>query len=145
MRLNGHVFRLAGSPIPHALLRENDNWGILEADLVPPPARFWGDQPSPPFTPEIGRDARQLKAVPSPVDLLQSLPEGENWMAMSRRSLARLTAWFLIAEDPQRRLDAQQIVTLAHQASLVRHLVSEAKLERVLIADEVGLGKTIEA
>jgi len=93
----------------------------------------------------MGRDVRQVERIPSPVDLLTSLPPNDNWTAMARRSIARLAAWFLIAEDPQRRLDAQAVVTLAHQASLVRHVFSEPHLDRVLIADEVGLGKTIEA
>jgi superfamily II DNA or RNA helicase len=64
---------------------------------------------------------------------------------MSRRSLARLAAWFLFCEDPQRRLDARAVATLAHQASLVQHVRSDPHLDRVLIADEVGLGKTVEA
>ena len=34
---------------------------------------------------------------------------------------------------------------LAHQASLVEHVVSTAGLKKILLADEVGLGKTIEA
>ncbi len=66
-------------------------------------------------------------------------------MALTRRSLARLAAWFLIVEDPQRRLEAQPIVTLAHQASVVQHIREQPSLRRVLLADEVGLGKTIEA
>jgi superfamily II DNA or RNA helicase len=66
-------------------------------------------------------------------------------MAMTRRSLARLLSWFLIVEDPQRRLTAQAIVTLAHQASVVQHIVTQPSLKRVLLADEVGLGKTVEA
>lgn len=65
--------------------------------------------------------------------------------AQSRRTLARALAWFLLAEDPQRRLDARPVSTLAHQASLVRHVLSTPALHRVLIADEVGLGKTVEA
>ena len=34
--------------------------------------------------------------------------------------------------------------TLAHQVSLVRHVLDTPALKRVLIADEVGLGKTVE-
>ena len=49
-----------------------------------------------------------------------------------------------MAEDPQRRLDARQVNTLAHQVSLVRHVLDKPALKRVLIADEVGLGKTVE-
>ena len=138
-------YRLQGNPLPYALLRQSDNWGIVELDLLPPPARFWADQASPSPSAENGRDERSLQPIPSPVDLLTRLPDGDNWTAATRRTLNRLFAWFLLSEDPQRRLDAQEIVTLAHQASLVRHIVSEAGLDRVLIADEVGLGKTIEA
>jgi superfamily II DNA or RNA helicase len=56
-----------------------------------------------------------------------------------------LFAWFLVCEDPQRRLEAREVQTLAHQASLVRHVLDDPALTRVLIADEVGLGKTVEA
>jgi superfamily II DNA or RNA helicase len=59
--------------------------------------------------------------------------------------MSRLWAYYLLSEDPQRRLDARKVSTLAHQVSLVRHILdSEPHLNRVLIADEVGLGKTIE-
>src|SRR5208282_1820561 len=34
--------------------------------------------------------------------------------------------------------------TLAHQISLVHHILQNEHLRRVLIADEVGLGKTVE-
>ena len=54
-------------------------------------------------------------------------------------------AFFLVCEDPQRRLDAREISTLAHQVSLVRHILDNESLRRVMIADEVGLGKTVEA
>jgi superfamily II DNA or RNA helicase len=63
---------------------------------------------------------------------------------MTRRSLARLHAYFLGCEDPQCRLDARPVNTLAHQVSLVRHVLGTTNLSRVLIADEVGLGKTVE-
>ena len=63
---------------------------------------------------------------------------------MSRRSLARLHAYFLVIEDPQRRLDKREVETLAHQVSLVRHILESERLNRVLIADEVGL-RGIEA
>jgi superfamily II DNA or RNA helicase len=63
---------------------------------------------------------------------------------MGRRSLARMYAHYLVAEDPQRRMDVREVETLSHQVSLVRHVLQDANLKRVLIADEVGLGKTIE-
>jgi superfamily II DNA or RNA helicase len=42
-------------------------------------------------------------------------------------------------------LEAREVQTLAHQASLVQHVLDSPSLSRVLIADEVGLGKTVEA
>jgi len=72
-------------------------------------------------------------------------PADETVSAQSHRTLARAFAWSLLAEDPQRRLDARAVSALAHQASLVRHLLSTPALHRVLIADEVGLGKMVEA
>ncbi len=143
--MTAESYRLPSSPIPYAVLRRSDEFGIVELDLLPPPGRFWADQLSSAPSFEHGIQERAVQVIPSPVELLRGLPPGDNWTAATRRALNRLFAWFLIAEDPQRRLDAQEIVTLAHQASLVRHIVSEAGLDRVLIADEVGLGKTIEA
>jgi hypothetical protein len=114
-------------------------------DIVAPPRRFWGDQEQQEVLVEEGLDLRRLESVPLPAQLLGSLPEGDNWQSMSRRSVARLHAYFLALEDPQRRLDIREVETLAHQVSLVRHILETEKLKRVLIADEVGLGKTIEA
>jgi superfamily II DNA or RNA helicase len=87
----------------------------------------------------------RVTEVVDPAALLNRLTPGDNWLAQSARSLARLNALFLIAEDPQERLVGRSAATLAHQASLVRHVLTSTDLERVLIADEVGLGKTIEA
>lgn len=139
------VFIREGSPYPSALLREHEEWGLRSLDLVNPPRRFWSDQQSVPPAVELGIDARRVEAVLSPAALLESLPIGDNWTALSRRSIGRLRAYFLIAEDPQRRLDAREVETLSHQVSLVRHILDSEQLGRVLIADEVGLGKTIEA
>jgi SNF2 family DNA or RNA helicase len=91
-------------------------------------------------------DGRRLRALATPTELLTlPLPEGDNWPAHTRRTVARLFAWFLVSEDPQRRLEGREVQTLAHQASLVRHVLDSPTLTRVLIAEEVGLGKTIEA
>jgi len=71
--------------------------------------------------------------------------EGEGIAQETRRAVARLEAMWLLCEDRYRLLDAQAIDPLAHQASLVEHVLADPNLRRVLIADEVGLGKTIEA
>jgi len=96
---------------------------------------------------EANIDRRRVKPVLSPAQLTaaRALDEGDNWLAMTSRSLARLYAGFLIAEDPQRRLDARKAATLMHQVSLVQHILDHEELRKVLIGDEVGLGKTIEA
>jgi superfamily II DNA or RNA helicase len=90
-------------------------------------------------------DVRRLQVIPSPARLLCELPQGDNWSRQTRGSLARLQALFLVCEDPQRRLDSRPVNTLAHQVSLVRHVLDNPHLGRVLIGDEVGLGKTVEA
>jgi hypothetical protein len=41
-------------------------------------------------------------------------------------------------------MDARPVASLAHQVSLVRHILDNEHLRKVLIADEVGLGKTVE-
>ncbi|RKG73088.1 DEAD/DEAH box helicase [Corallococcus terminator] len=129
-----------------AMLRELDDFGIRALDLARAPGRFWGAEGTnvPLLTSSV--DARRVTAVLTPAELLALPPEaGDSWLARSRRSVSAAFAWFLLAEDPQRRLDVRPVVTLAHQASLVRHVLDHANLRRVLIADEVGLGKTIEA
>ena len=127
-----------------AVLREQEEWGLRTADLVHPPRRFWSDEDVQTSVVEEGIDVRRIQRVASPAEILANLPPGENWQSFGRRSVARLHVHYLVGEDPQRRLDAREIETLSHQVSLVRHVLQSENLRRVLIADEVGLGKTIE-
>ena len=69
----------------------------------------------------------------------------ESWLASTRRAQLALLAWFLLAEDRQRRLLVRDVAPLMHQLSLVEHVLDSPDLQRVLIGDEVGLGKTVEA
>jgi superfamily II DNA or RNA helicase len=134
------------NPYTYAVLRQQDDFGFLEYDIVAPPRRFFTGMDSVPPSVEIGIDAKRLQPLASPAELLRAkLPLGDNLPAHSRRTLAKLWAWFLVCEDPQRRLESRAVRTLAHQASLVRHVLDSPYLNRVLVADEVGLGKTIEA
>lgn len=145
--MKAEIFQKSGDPRTYSLLRpQSDNFGIVELDLVAPPQRFWDDDPraAPPLL-DIAVDSRRTTRLATPTEVHMQLSEGDNWMAMTRRSLGRLAAWFLVCEDRQARLRAQPVATLAHQASLVSHVLSQPNLNRVLIADEVGLGKTVEA
>lgn len=140
----GALVRTSDSAHPLTVLRVTEDFGYQIADLIHPPARLWGQEAAPPpFVPGI--EIRRLQQHASPADLLGQLPPGDSWPGQSRRAIARLSAFFLIGEDPQRRLDTRQVNTLAHQVSLVRHVLDSPNLVRVLIGDEVGLGKTVEA
>lgn len=127
-----------------ALLRKVDDFGFESYDLVGMPRRIADAKEN---LVDFAVDVRRVKKVCSPAEWIENrkLPENENWLKVSQRSVARLLASFLIAEDPQRRLDARKAATLMHQVSLVQHILSKNDLRRVLIGDEVGLGKTIEA
>src|SRR5205823_10122265 len=108
--------------------------------------RLWGSKPTIPSAVRTNIDPYSTKPYSLPSELLTApLSDGDTWSAMSKRSLARLEAFFLVAEDPQRRLDARQVVTLAHQVSLVRHILDTMGRRKILIGDEVGLGKTVVA
>ncbi len=128
----------------YAVLRDHEEWGIRTVDLVAPPHRFWADKPNAKAIVEVGVDCNRVSSSPTPTALLRSLPEGDNWTAQTKRSVARLFAYYLICEDPQRRMDARKVITLSHQVSLVQHILENSHLRRVLVADEVGLGKTVE-
>src|SRR5258706_6640796 len=134
------IYKKANGSIPYSVLREYEEWGLRSVDIVGPPRRFWGDKEQNQILVEEGMDLRRLDSIPSPTQILSTLPVDDNWQSMSRRSVARLHAYFLALEDPQRRLDIREVETLAHQVSLVRHIQENEKLNHVLIADEVGLG-----
>ncbi len=137
------VFKVPNQEGPYALLNERDSFGIPEVDLASAPERFWSGVPAPAPV-EWQLDRLRVDAIPTPCEAL-SRPLDAGAMAMSRQSLARAWAWLLVCGDPQRRLEATAVQPLSHQASLVAHVLERPELSRVLIADEVGLGKTIEA
>jgi superfamily II DNA or RNA helicase len=61
-----------------------------------------------------------------------------------RDHFLRLCAYWLQAENRQGQLDSIPVLPLRHQASLVEHLMRRDTPMRMLIGDEVGLGKTVE-
>jgi hypothetical protein len=62
----------------------------------------------------------------------------------SQDHFRRLCAYWLQAENRQGQLDSIPMLSLRHQASLVEHLMRRETPARMLIGDEVGLGKTVE-
>src|SRR4030067_1203512 len=128
----------------YAVLREYEEVGIRTVDFVAPPRRFWADHPNVKAMVESGVDCNRVSFSPTPAALLRVLPEGDNWTAQTKRSVARLFAYYLICEDPQRRMDARKVITLSHQVSLVQHILENSHLRRGLVADEEGRAKTLE-
>lgn len=129
-----------------ALLRTVEDFGFLTYDLVGCPRRLCDVDTQPPLV-DANVDRRRVKELRTPAVAAarRALDEGDGWLSQTSRTLARVYAAFLVAEDPQRRLDARKAATLMHQVSLVQHILDSSDLRKVLIGDEVGLGKTIEA
>lgn len=104
----------------------------------------------------VGRDAapiaqhsllpEEIHRLPAPAEVLaDALPlRQEAWPTRTKRSIERLFALWLLHEDRKNLLDAAKVDQLAHQISLLEY-VKQKDLRRLLVADEVGLGKTIEA
>lgn len=138
------IYQQSHSKTYYAMLQEQRSFGLRTLDLIRAPSRFWSDQDSEPKLYHAREDPLRLNQLPSPSQSLKD-QQGESLQGLSRRSLGQLFAWFLACEDSQNRLVSRDIATLAHQASLVQYVLENPTLKRVLIADEVGLGKTIEA
>lgn len=130
--------------ITRTILRVVNDFGFESYDLLSPPRRLFGLTVTVPLI-EPNVDKRRVRLLGTPAQLLGALPENDNWLAMSGRTLGRLYTAFILSEDPQRRLDAHKAATLMHQISLVQHILNQPDLRKVMIGDEVGLGKTIEA
>lgn len=62
----------------------------------------------------------------------------------SKEHFRRLAAYWLQAENRQGQLNSLPVLQLRHQTSLVEYLSRPEAPREMLIADEVGLGKTIE-
>jgi len=129
---------------PYSVIRRQEDWGVESYDLAAPPRRFWADLQRLEPAVKLNVDARRVEPILTPAQLLDLPSQDDSWQALSRRSVARLWAHYLLCEDPQRRMDARKVATLSHQVSVVHHILGQDHLRRVLLADEVGLGKTVE-
>ncbi|MBI5649561.1 MAG: DEAD/DEAH box helicase [Chloroflexi bacterium] len=139
-----YLFRKPDSAYPSTFLREDNEFGYRTLTLADPPRRLLGKSELSDTQVDEGIDHRRVTALQTPAQLLQSPPGDIGWLTLSRRSVARLFSHYLIAEDPQRRFDIRPVETLLHQVSLVNHVLQNDNLAYLLLADEVGLGKTIE-
>ncbi len=132
--------------MPHAVVGERVEFGVRTRTLTGLPRRaFTAAERAtapPAFLPFV--DALKTEPLARPTELAITRV-GTSWLASTRRAQASLLAWFILAEDPQRRLEVLDVAPLMHQRSLVEHVLNSPDLRRVLIADEVGLGKTVEA
>jgi superfamily II DNA or RNA helicase len=88
-------------------------------------------------------NARRTRERPTGVTI--AVAHTGPWLATTSKAQQTLLAWLLLAEDPQRRLEVSAVEPLKHQRTLIEHVLATPDLQRVLIGDEVGLGKTIEA
>ena len=131
---------------PYAVVAERMEFGLTTRTLAGLPRRAFTPAEratAPPlFLPFV--DARKTAPIMRPAEVAVARG-GTSWLAATRRAQAALQGWFLLAEDPQRRLEVLDVAPLMHQRSLVEHVLNGPDLRRVLIADEVGLGKTVEA
>lgn len=139
-----YLFRKSDSSYPSTFLKQEEEFGFRTLTLVDPPRRLQGKSDSLEIQVDEGIDFRRVTELATPAQLFHSPPADLVWLTLSRRSVARLFAYYLIAEDPQRRFDARPVETLLHQVSLVHHILQNEHLSSLLLADEVGLGKTVE-
>ena len=126
------------------------NFGYISYDTAAFPDRLYAGMDAAGRPPSIVHSEAEIDVthVATPLEVLTGRGSGGEdvaWPTETRRSVARLEALWLLTEDRFRLLDAGNVEPLAHQASLVEHVLSSPDLDRVLVADEVGLGKTIEA
>lgn len=141
------IFVLVRSQKAHGLrgVCGYSNYGYVQYNTAALPDRIHTglDNASRPPTVLLMEPELELTRIATPLEHL--LRGGDASMPAARAALTRLEALWLLIEDRHRLLDTAEIEPLAHQASLVEHVLATPELRRVLIADEVGLGKTIEA
>lgn len=141
----------------YVVFSERLHWGVaqVQTDVEPEGALFgsprWlaiADIPS--GGPE-GTAARvpaqsERVAAAGPVPWLppaKQVADGST-LRYTKGHFSRLAAYWLQAENRQGQLDSLPVLEMRHQTSLVEYLASADAPRQMLIADEVGLGKTIE-
>ena len=119
MRSEGHATAPAppprqGTDYPMTILRRVDDLGLLSYDLCGPPSRLWADRDDAPNFVFTNVHSARVQHVPTPAQALRSTQDQETW-APAFSGIARTPlGLFPLGEDPQRRLDAREVSTLAH-------------------------------
>lgn len=152
-----HKLKPENSTMPEYIVFENrPNWGIAEVQTEG--SGLFGKEQWLAVSEILPTDPERLAAriqVPSnfvesqnpkPWDTPASQLASVNTSSIKskKRHFWRLAAYWLMAENRQGQLDSLPVLQLRHQTSLVEYLSSADAPREVLIADEVGLGKTVE-
>jgi ATP-dependent helicase HepA len=128
--------RIFGPPIDGAALKHSKRSG-LHYELRLPNSRR-------PLVPESELEVRCRLRVPDPTELLAAQVCETPFFAEGRATLLRHLATQQEALGGVTALGASSVELYSHQVSVVRRVLADP-IQKYILADEVGLGKTIEA
>lgn len=140
----------------YVVFRGRPNWGIAQVQEEDAGPLFGKERWLAVSDISPGDPERRVARVRVPDNFIGSI-QPESWAPPAAQVSAsalsiehteehfrRLAAYWLQAENRQGQLDSLPVLQLRHQTSLVEYLSRPDAPREVLIADEVGLGKTVE-